>query len=102
MELKETIGLMASVDYKDRFKAEYWQLKIRCDKLKAILLKWEVFDNKRNRYYAMPSLMPTLEKTLGFEPSCSYRLLSEQLKCMEEYLHCLEVRAVIEDIDLSK
>lgn len=27
MELNETIDLMKSADYKDRFKAEYFQLK---------------------------------------------------------------------------
>ena len=29
MELKDTIELMTSDDYKDRFRAEYWQTKIR-------------------------------------------------------------------------
>ena len=29
MELKDTVALMESDDYKDRFKAEYYQTKIR-------------------------------------------------------------------------
>ena len=29
MELKDTVQMMESVDYKERFKAEYLQLKIR-------------------------------------------------------------------------
>lgn len=29
MELKDTVELMNSDDYKDRFKAEYYQTKIR-------------------------------------------------------------------------
>ena len=29
MELNETIEMMQSADYKERFKAEYYQLKIR-------------------------------------------------------------------------
>ena len=33
MELKDTIDLMTSDDYKDRFKAEYYQTKIRYNKL---------------------------------------------------------------------
>ena len=33
MELKDTIDLMISSDYKDRFKAEYYQVKIRVEKL---------------------------------------------------------------------
>jgi hypothetical protein len=31
MELQDTVELMNSSDYKDRFKAEYWQAKIRYD-----------------------------------------------------------------------
>ena len=37
-ELKDTIELMNSSDYKDRFKAEYYQLKIRYTKLHAMLV----------------------------------------------------------------
>ena len=33
MELKDTIPQMNSEDYKERFKAEYNQLKIRLEKL---------------------------------------------------------------------
>ena len=33
MELKDTVELMNSNDYIERFKAEYLQIKIRCDKL---------------------------------------------------------------------
>ena len=33
MELKDTIELMQSADYKDRFKAEYFQAVIRLKKL---------------------------------------------------------------------
>lgn len=35
MELNETVELMNSADYKDRFKGEYFQVKVRHDKLKA-------------------------------------------------------------------
>lgn len=34
MELKETISMMTSADYKERFKAEYYQTKIRYEKLR--------------------------------------------------------------------
>ena len=37
MELKDTVSLMQSADYKERFKAEYYQLVIRYKKLKAML-----------------------------------------------------------------
>ena len=32
MELKDTISMMTSSDYKERFRAEYFQLKIRYDR----------------------------------------------------------------------
>lgn len=32
MELKDTVEMMGSVDYKERFKAEYLQAKIRYEK----------------------------------------------------------------------
>ena len=41
MELKDTIDLMQSDDYKERFKAEYYQAKIRYDKLDAMKVKYE-------------------------------------------------------------
>ena len=41
MELKDTIELMTSEDYKERFKAEYLQLKIRVEGLRKMLIKWD-------------------------------------------------------------
>lgn len=37
MELKDTVSLMLSDDYKDRVKAEYLQLSIRIEKLKQYI-----------------------------------------------------------------
>lgn len=82
MELHETVGMMNSTDYKERFKAEYFQTKIRYDKLHKMTIKYEA--NK-----------------LNFTPSCSLELLNEQKKHMGMYLHCLEVRAEIEGISLE-
>lgn len=42
MELKETVELMNSEDYKERFVAEYHQVKIRYEKLKNFCNKIEV------------------------------------------------------------
>ena len=39
MELKDTVEGMESPDYKERFKAEYYQTKIRYEKLKKLLNK---------------------------------------------------------------
>lgn len=81
MELKDTIELMQSEDYKDRFKAEYYQTKIRYEKLHKMTIKYEA-------------------GTLDFEPSCPLELLNEQKRCMGMYLHTLEVRAELEQIQL--
>lgn len=81
MELKDTIEMMNSPDYKERFKAEYWQTKIRYEKLHEMTVKYEA-------------------KTLNFTPSCSLELLLHQKSMMGQYLHDLEVRAEIEGIEL--
>lgn len=82
MELRDTVNMMNSGDYKERFKAEYMQTKIRYEKLHEMVIKYEA-------------------KTLNFTPSCSIDLLKEQKKHMGNYLYCLEVRAEIEGIDLK-
>ena len=81
MELKNTIDMMNSADYKERFKGEYWQTKIRYDKLHAMVVKYEA-------------------GTLNFTPNCPLEILKEQKAAMGKYLYCMEVRAEIEGIDL--
>ena len=85
MELKETVELMNSKDYKERFVAEYHQVKIRYEKLKNFCNKIEV------------------ETMLGKEVTkhdCPLELLREQQKYMGLYLSILEKRALIENIVL--
>lgn len=82
MELSSTVALMQSGDYHDRFKAEYLQTKIRRDRLSTMLVKWDA-------------------GTLDFDPVCPKSLLLQQRRYMDEYLHCLEVRAELESVDLS-
>ena len=81
MELKDTIELMQSEDYKERFKAEYFQVKIRLEKLYEMLVRYDA-------------------GTLGFTPDCSIQLLKDQLRIMRDYLYALQVRAEIENIEL--
>lgn len=82
MELKDTISLMNSEDYKDRFKAEYMQTKLRYNNLHKMLIKYEA-------------------GTLEFKPICSIEILKEQKNYMGNYLKMLEVRAEIENINLE-
>ena len=72
---------MTSEDYKERFKAEYYQTKIRYEKLHKTVTKAEA-------------------GTLHFELTCPLQLLIEQKALMGQYLHKLEVRAEIEGIAL--
>ena len=85
MELKNTVKQMMSDDYKERFKAEYYQLKIRYEKLKAFC----------NRIEASELVMEPVPVH-----DCPYHLLRDQQRCMGEYLHILEVRAIIENVEL--
>ena len=80
-ELEDTVNLMNSPDYKERFKAEYYQTKIRYDKLHRTVIKYE-------------------SGTLDFEPVCPIEVLKAQKKAVGEYLYNLEVRAELEEIDL--
>lgn len=82
MELKDTVELMQSEDYKERFKAEYWQLRIRFEKLKAMLEKWD-------------------KGELEFTPTCPRSLYDTQVEAMNAYLICLEARAAMEHVVLT-
>ena len=81
MKLNETIELMTSDNYKERFKAEYYQTKTRYDKLHRMIVQYEA-------------------GTLDFKPTCSLELLKAQAKHMGNYLFTLEIRAEIENVDI--
>ncbi len=94
LELMDTVELMGSSDYRDRFVAEYIQLKIRYEKLKAFNTKIEAACRTQNAEKPEKKVtMPTHD--------CPPSLLREQQAEMGQLLHILEVRAVIEDIDLT-
>lgn len=82
MELNETIKMMDNADYKERFKAEYYQVVIRYKKLKAMLDKWD-------------------KGELTFKPTCPRSTYNIQVKAMTDYIAILEARAVMEDIELN-
>ena len=81
MKLQDTIKMMDNADYNERFKAEYYQLKIRYEGLARLLKGYR-------------------EGTLNFTPTCSYDLLHAQLVYMEHYLNVLEERSKIENVEL--
>ncbi len=81
MELKDTARMMDSEDYKERFKAEYYQNVIRYQKLAAMLEKWD-------------------KGGLDFEPVCPRSTYNMQVKAMTDYIAVLEARAVMEGIEL--
>ena len=82
MELIETAELMKSADYRDRFKAEYYQADIRIKKLETFLDKYK-------------------NHKLDFAPDCSILLLQTQLNAMKTYRDILTRRAQIENIDMK-
>ena len=90
-----TIEDMISSDYKKRFKAEYAQTKIRYERLKTFNTKIEAA--RRTEHYCGNEIgrveMP--------KHDCPDDLLREQQSVMGQYLHLLEMRAVMEGIDLS-
>ena len=81
LTLEETAKMMLSEDYKERFKAEYYQLVNRYEALKLMLKRWDA-------------------GTLDFKPACSRGICQSQIEAMEKYINVLEVRAFAERIDL--
>ena len=79
--LSDTVDLMLSEDYRDRFLAEYAQAMIRAQKLELLLL------NYRN-------------KTLSFIPTTDIDTLTDQLTYINRYILILQKRARIEGITL--
>lgn len=64
MELQDTVALMSSTDYQERFLAEYYQVKIRYEKLSKMV------ENLKNG-------------TLAFAPLCSITVFQKQLSAMK-------------------
>lgn len=81
MELNDTVKMMNSDDYKERFRAEYCQTVIRYEKLKNMLDRWD-------------------DGNLNFTPTCPRSTYNMQIRAMTDYIAVLEARAVMEDIDL--
>lgn len=80
-ELKDTMSMMTSDDYKERFKAEYYQLETRYLKLHRMYENWD---------------------NLDFKPTCPKAWYEKQLKAMLDYLNVLGARAVLEDVELDQ
>lgn len=81
MKLDETVNLMCSNDFKDRFIAEYVQLVIRLSKLDAVL------NNTSDTRFEVDDITKAL--------------MLKQRDAMGSYKICLEKRADILGIDLS-
>lgn len=82
MELKDTVEMMQSEDYKERLKAEYYQTKIRLDKLRATMVKHDA-------------------GTLNFTFTCDPHVLRRQMEVMEDYVYLLAVRCAIEGVEVG-
>ena len=81
IELKDTVDMMLSEDYKERFKAEFYQLHIRYGKLNYMLYQW---DNDK----------------LVSPPPCPREFYGKMHDAMRAYLDVLLKMAEIEGIEL--
>lgn len=84
-DLSQTVELMSSKDYKERFIAEYAQVEIRTKKLEKMIKSLE-------------------DKTCpkSFKPDCPICVLKSQLQYMNDYRAILIFRASIEEIELPE
>lgn len=85
--LEETKDFMTSSDYKERFIAEYQQVKIRIEKLRKYICKIRAAE--------------TYGANVSAPHDCSLYVLNYQYDVMKDYLDILEIRAIIEKIDLE-
>ena len=69
------------VDYKERLRNEYIELKDKYDKLHRMLVKYDA-------------------GKLDFTLNCPIQLLREQAATMGKYLYILETRALMEGVEL--
>lgn len=83
MDLQNTVSMMNSSDFKERFRAEYFQLKNRIDGLNNMLDKYR-------------------KNELTFKPKCNIKILDGQLNSMKSYMTHLVERAKIEGISLEE
>jgi len=77
MELSDTVELMISNDWKERFKAEFWQTKIRYDRLCDHI----------NSYYD--------KKPTSYEEEIELLLLTTQCEIMCSYITALRNRSYL-------
>lgn len=84
MELEDTVEYMLSGDYQERFIAEYWQLKIRRDKLHSYIQRIELAH----------------DYDCGDEPvhDCPLALLKDQLYYMNTLMDIMDKRRIVEEI----
>lgn len=82
MELKDTVNLMLSSDFKDRLVGEYLQVKIRLNSLEAFIKKAQAGD-------------------LSFDLNCPIDLLIKQREIMRAYVSVLEERTDFEEFDVK-
>ena len=79
---KDTVDIMCSTDYKERFIAEYKQLEIRILGLERMLDNWD-------------------HNELNFKPTCPRSTYDLQLRAMKDYYAVLQMRAVMENIPIE-
>ena len=81
MNLKDTVALMCSDSYKDRLKAEYWQVRNRYDKLVRVLTS-------------------ASQRALNI-PEDQQELMQKQAHYMYHYMITLSERCKLEGINLN-
>lgn len=83
MQNRDVHVMMFREDYKERFKTEYWQLKIRYEKLWIMTSRWDKgYDD--------------------CERVCPRSIYNLQMDAMKQYLAVLEARTKIEGIKLDE
>ena len=99
--LKDTVGLMNSNDYKERFKAEYYQTKIRYEKLKTFVTRIQAAE--ATKYQSNSVKEPVHETPLEVAKNNGHKEIVEILENkMQELKAKEEMKNKIEAIKENK
>jgi len=97
----DTIQASVSDDFRDRFLAEYWQTRIRLNKLHVSNVREEAECRVMDRGYSNEICYTKDDEKRRSEKYTLNQIMRDQEEAMTRYLYLLELRAQLLNIDLN-
>ena len=101
VKMNDTISAAVSDNFRDRLLAEYWQTRIRLNKLHVRNVREEVECRVKDSGYINETCYTNDDEKRRSEKYVLNQLMRDQEEAMTRYLHLLELRAQLLNIDLN-